>query len=91
MTTQRKASMDGAGNRPAPKSKSDEARALERERHWRSVVAGFRAVISEMRRVTWPSREEWLSATAVVVGLVVVVALWTQLISFLLHVIGFAQ
>jgi preprotein translocase SecE subunit len=33
-----------------------------------------------MKRVTWPSREEWVSATIVTVGLVILVALWTTAI-----------
>jgi len=55
----------------------------------RSIRDGVRAIASEMRRVTWPSREEWISATIVVIGLVVVVAVWTVIISriaeWLLH------
>ncbi len=34
-------------------------------------------VISEMKRVTWPSREEWVTATLLTVGLVIVVGLYT--------------
>ena len=30
-----------------------------------------------MRRVTWPSRQEWVSATVLTVTLVVVVAIFT--------------
>jgi preprotein translocase SecE subunit len=40
-----------------------------------------------MKRVTWPSREEWVSATMVVVGLVVIVALWTRFMSFIAELI----
>ncbi|MDQ6766251.1 MAG: preprotein translocase subunit SecE [Candidatus Eremiobacteraeota bacterium] len=76
------ASVNGSGNRPEPKSKAAEGRALDREKRWREFLSGFRAIVSEMKRVTWPSREEWVSATMVVVGLVVIVALWTRLISF---------
>ena len=78
-------------NKPEPKSKAAEERALARERRWREIASGFRAIVSEMKRVTWPSREEWVSATAVVVGLVIVVALWTQLISVILRFIGLAK
>lgn len=91
ITTPGKASFEGAGNRPEPKSKAAEERSLQRERRWRQIVSGFRAIVSEMKRVTWPSREEWVSATLVVVGLVVVVALWTQLISVILRAVGFAK
>ena len=47
----------------------------------RSIRDGFRAIASEMRRVTWPSREEWVSATLVTVAIVVIVAVWTVIIS----------
>ena len=81
MSTPPKASVNGSGNRPEPKSKAAESRALAREKRWREMTAGFRAIVSEMKRVTWPSREEWVSATMVVVGLVLIVALWTFFIS----------
>jgi preprotein translocase subunit SecE len=34
-------------------------------------------VISEMKRVTWPTREEWVTATLLTLGLVVAVGLYT--------------
>jgi preprotein translocase SecE subunit len=34
-------------------------------------------VVSEMKRVTWPSREEWVTATLLTIGLVIVVGLYT--------------
>jgi preprotein translocase SecE subunit len=34
-------------------------------------------VISEMKRVTWPTREEWVTATLLTLGLVIVVGLYT--------------
>ena len=57
--------------------KVDEAKKEERERRVRALQSGFRAIVSEMKRVTWPSREEWVSATLVTIGLVIIVALWT--------------
>ncbi len=39
--------------------------------------AFFTGVVSEMRRVTWPSREEWVTATLLTLGLVIVVGLYT--------------
>ncbi len=36
-----------------------------------------RGVIAEMRRVTWPTREEWMSATILTIVLVVGVGLFT--------------
>ena len=64
-----------------PIDKEKEARAEERERQWRRIVDGYRAIVSEMKRVTWPSRDEWVSATLITIGLVAVVAIWTSLIS----------
>ncbi|MGH7715855.1 MAG: preprotein translocase subunit SecE [Vulcanimicrobiaceae bacterium] len=37
----------------------------------------MQGLISEMRRVTWPTRQEWVSATVLTVALVVVVGLFT--------------
>ncbi|HEY3676643.1 MAG TPA: preprotein translocase subunit SecE [Candidatus Tumulicola sp.] len=48
-----------------------------------SRVAGqdfVRGVIAEMRRVTWPTRDEWVSATVLTIGLVVGVGLFTFLL-----------
>ena len=62
------------------KDRASDARSQQRERQYQAVVAGWRAIWSEMKRVTWPSREEWVSATLVTIGLVIVVALWTSAI-----------
>ena len=86
MTTPPKASVNETGQRPEPKAKAAE-RAQQRDKRWRDPTAGFRAIVSEMKRVTWPSRDEWVSATMVVVGLVVIVALWTRFISFIAELI----
>jgi preprotein translocase SecE subunit len=43
-------------------------------------VAGpdfVRGVIAELRRVTWPTREEWISATILTIGLVVGIGVFT--------------
>ena len=69
-----------AGKNAPRKDKAAGARVEERERRFRAVQSGLRAIVSEMKRVTWPSREEWVSATLVTVGLVVIVALWTSAI-----------
>jgi len=63
------------------KQQAGVARQQRGEERLRSIRDGVRAIVSEMRRVTWPSREEWISATVVVIGLVVVVAVWTVIIS----------
>jgi preprotein translocase subunit SecE len=38
-----------------------------------------RGVITEMRRVTWPTREEWIAATLLTIALVVGVGVFTWL------------
>ncbi len=50
------------------------AGALDREKRWRQLASGFRAVISEMKRVTWPSRKETLTTTAMVFVMVFIAA-----------------
>ncbi|MDE2482868.1 MAG: preprotein translocase subunit SecE [bacterium] len=37
-------------------------------------VAG---VVTELRRVTWPTRDEWVTATVLTIGLVVGIGLFT--------------
>jgi preprotein translocase SecE subunit len=50
-----------------------------------------RGVITELRRVTWPTRDEWVSATVLTVALVVGIGLFTfaldQLFGWLFSVI----
>ncbi|HEV3089845.1 MAG TPA: preprotein translocase subunit SecE [Candidatus Cybelea sp.] len=48
----------------------------------RDMAAGdfIRGVIMELRRVTWPTREEWISATILTVGLVVTIGLFVFLV-----------
>jgi len=39
-------------------------------------------VIQEMKRVTWPTREEWVTATLLTIGLVVVVGVYTGVLDW---------
>ncbi len=39
-----------------------------------------RGVILELRRVTWPTREEWVAATILTIALVVGIGLFTYLV-----------
>ena len=57
-------------NRPAPPASRG-----ERGLRGREYIQGL---IAEMRRVTWPSRQEWVSATVLTVILVVAVAIFTS-------------
>jgi preprotein translocase subunit SecE len=52
----------------------------------------LRGLVSEMRRVTWPSRQEWISATILTIGLVVCLALYTYVVDQLLTLLfGFIR
>ncbi len=42
-----------------------------------SPQAFVRGVVLELKRVTWPTREEWISATILTIALVVSVGLFT--------------
>jgi preprotein translocase SecE subunit len=64
--------------RPAP-ARSPATRAASAAR----TQAFVRGVISEMRRVTWPSREEWIGATLLTLALVVGVGVFTYLCDLL--------
>lgn len=44
----------------------------------------MRGVIAEMRRVTWPSREEWVAATILTIALVVGVGVFTYAVDIAL-------
>jgi preprotein translocase subunit SecE len=49
-------------------------------------VAGqdfVRGVIAELRRVTWPTRDEWISATILTIALVVGIGLFTFVLDWL--------
>ncbi|MDE2572497.1 MAG: preprotein translocase subunit SecE [bacterium] len=39
-----------------------------------------RQLVAELKRVTWPTRDEWVSATVLVVALVVLVGFFTWLV-----------
>ena len=51
----------------------------DRAARQRNAERFFRDLIAEMRRVTWPTRPEWVSATVLTIGLVVVIGLYTYL------------
>ncbi|HTX03926.1 MAG TPA: preprotein translocase subunit SecE [Candidatus Acidoferrales bacterium] len=61
-------------NRPPGRTTANTPRA-ERMARSREYMQGL---ISEMRRVTWPTRQEWVSATVLTVSLVIVVGLFTS-------------
>jgi preprotein translocase subunit SecE len=65
----------------------------QQKRAAQSLAGGdfVRGVIAELRRVTWPTRDEWISATILTVALVVTIGLFTfvldQLFAWLFSVI----
>ena len=60
-------------NRPAAATPARTAQS-------RAASEFFTGIASEMRRVTWPSREEWVAATILTVVLVVGVGVFTYLV-----------
>ncbi|MBV8151237.1 MAG: preprotein translocase subunit SecE [Candidatus Eremiobacteraeota bacterium] len=61
-------------NRP-PGRQTPTTTRTERAQRGRAYIEGL---ISEMRRVTWPTRQEWVSATVLTVALVIGVAVFTS-------------
>ena len=64
----------GTSSRPAP---ARPATAAQRAANAQRTQDFVRGVATEMRRVTWPTREEWMAATALTVALVVGVGVFT--------------
>jgi preprotein translocase subunit SecE len=65
------------GTRPAPAGRPS---SPQRAANAQATQDFFRGVIAEMKRVTWPSREEWVAATILTVALVVGVGVFTYLV-----------
>lgn len=61
-----------AHSRPAPNAKRAKGAQVTQE--------FLRGIASEMRRVTWPSRDEWIAATILTVVLVVGVGVFTYVV-----------
>ncbi len=69
----------GTTVRPGSPARRPAPPASERAIRQRNAERFFRDLVAEMRRVTWPSRAEWVSATILTIGLVVVIGLYTYL------------
>jgi preprotein translocase SecE subunit len=68
----------GGGTTTRPGATPPRANATaDRAERAANAKAFVDALASEMRRVTWPSRHEWVSATVLTVALVVIVAVFT--------------
>ena len=73
-------SRPGAPARPGasrPQTSRPPATAAQRAANARRTQDFIRGVVTEMKRVTWPSREEWVAATLLTVALVVAVGVYT--------------
>ena len=65
------------GNRPATTAGRP---AAQRAANTQATQDFVRGVIAEMKRVTWPTRDEWVAATILTVALVVGVGIFTYLV-----------
>ena len=70
-----------------PPSRQSAARTAERAANAAKMQAFFRGLVSEMRRVTWPTRQEWVAATILTVGLVASLSLYMYVIDELLTLV----
>ena len=76
-TPARTGSTNRPANRPAPGRATPSS---ARVKNSRAAQEFFRGIVSEMRRVTWPSREEWVAATILTIVLVVGVGVFTYVV-----------
>ncbi len=65
---------------PGPRQPTRQVPPSDRAVRRQGAERFFRELVAEMRRVTWPSRPEWVSATVLTIGLVVFVGLYTYII-----------
>jgi preprotein translocase SecE subunit len=72
---------NGSPARPAPTTVRTNAQRAANAQSARDFVEG---IITEMKRVTWPSREEWVAATILTVALVVGVGVFTYVVDLAL-------
>jgi preprotein translocase subunit SecE len=79
-TTPRTGSAGRPANRPPNARPAAPATTAARAARSRAAEDFVRGVISEMKRVTWPSREEWVAATILTIALVVGVGVFTYLV-----------
>ncbi len=67
-----------AASRPqAPRSGATTAQRAQRAANVQNTRAFVQGVVSELKRVTWPTREEWVAATILTIALVVGVGVFT--------------
>ena len=65
-----------SGARPAPKQQSAVAVETARKKHFYDpIVRYFRDIVVELKKVTWPTREETLRLTIAVIAVSVVIGM----------------
>ncbi len=69
----------GTTVRPGTPARRPAGPGGDRAARQQQAEQSIRDLISEMRRVTWPSRQEWVAATILTIALVVVIGLYTYL------------
>ncbi len=69
--------------RPPAKPAQGRPANAARARNSAAAQEFFQGMVSEMRRVTWPSREEWVAATILTVVLVVGVGVFTYVVDLI--------
>lgn len=62
------------------KASGSSARSVSEQARTARLQVFVQGLISEMRRVTWPTRQEWIGATVLTVSLVVSLGLYTFLV-----------
>jgi preprotein translocase SecE subunit len=67
----------GTTARPGTPARRPAGPAADRAARQQSAERAVRDLVSEMRRVTWPTRQEWVSATFLTIALVVVIGCYT--------------
>jgi preprotein translocase subunit SecE len=80
----------GAPARPAtdrPQTKRPATTTAQRAANAQRTQAFVSGVVSEMKRVTWPTREEWIAATLLTLALVIGVGVFTYLCDLLFGLI----
>jgi preprotein translocase subunit SecE len=70
----------GGGRQAPPTRQAPPARRANAQ----ATQEFVRGVIQEMRRVTWPTREEWIAATILTITLVVGVGFFTYAVDIVL-------
>jgi preprotein translocase subunit SecE len=69
----------GTTVRPGTPARRPAGSAGDRAARQQTAERFIRDLISEMRRVTWPTRQEWVSATILTIALVIVIGMYTYL------------